>query len=91
MRCPTCGRPMADGHITGSSMPHLIPGTPKGLTRRFSQEDVEKLNISPDTKGWFLDVCFTGMAPWLPAEYCEKCGYVICQLNMLTPKKEETL
>lgn len=90
MTCPTCGRPMQAGHITGTNMLRIIPDT--GVQKKtekhasgFTIEEFRQTNLG----GWPLDIPYAGMAPWVSARYCLPCRKVICQLDIAVLEKEE--
>lgn len=89
MQCPVCNRTMAQGHITGTHLPRLIPGIPAGNAHRITEEEIHQLIPGFTDGSRVLEVYYTGLAPWIPAEYCPDCGKVVCQLNILNPRKEE--
>ena len=72
MKCPYCGGEMQHGNITGSKMLRLAPPSdaPKNLHR---------IGVGDEAAG----IKNSGLAPWIPADYCRSCKKVIFDADII--------
>lgn len=83
MQCPYCGAEMRHGNITGGKILRLMPdtGTPKKVHSIL--ESATREQIQNGIEGTILDVPYSGLAPWIPADFCEGCKKIIFETEMI--------
>ena len=83
MLCPYCGKEMIHGNLTGNKMLRLMPDpeTPKKV-HHYSR-NLPPSQYENGLEGILLDVPYTGLALWVPADYCRECKKVIFDAEIL--------
>lgn len=84
MKCPFCGGEMQSGQITGGKVLRFAPPAqpPKNL-QRIGAEDNGKLVRNAGFSGEILDVPYSGLSLWIPAEYCRSCKKMIFDADII--------
>lgn len=85
MKCPYCGQEMTHGNLTGSSILRLMPEpeTPKPIYHH--NRNLPRSQYDTGLDGILLDVPYSGMAMWIPADFCQTCKKVIFDADVLHP------
>ena len=85
MKCPYCGQEMTHGNLTGGKLIRLVPDTdpPKQTYRHNGSLPESQYQTGLD--GILLDVPYAGLAPWIPADFCQTCKKVIFDADVLHP------